>query len=721
MADDALDAALAKAQQLARASPAPESLPPPDQTGEDLGLGVPAPAPPATIDQVAEATKRLALLQGTDTSTGAPWQVRGIVGAAPPEDRLANLRRYYPDAEPLPGSGHNFVFTNAQGKRQTYEPMGWRVPTWGDWASLGPEAAETLGGIGGAALAAPTLNPAGIAAGGGLGAAAGKSAYEGLMRSLGMIDTRTPGQQALDTATTGALNAVLPAAGERVLGPVIHSLLAPGAPTGTQTAARNLDLSGLTTNLEKGLPPSVAAESTPWSRVEQPVLSMPFTGGLRETYSGTRAGLEAGVESAATRAAGGQQVPPPDTFASTVSNIADNIHTNWLANREAADTTATNLIGANRQVDLTPLRTLRAQLQAQLDQAPEAQAGRYGGAIDEIDKILRDAQAKGGTLNYETVGNVRTDLGQKIFDTQRGRDTGVPSTGVPSMQAVYGALKDSLTGAAQDADRDTLNARLVGLLTGNPWQGPLPSQALAAHDAMVTAYRAPGGPAETLQQLMDPATRADRLTRMMQSTAPEDQASLGHLVQYATPAQRQQLAAGTIEQMGQNPADKDAGFDMTRWMSNYKRMTQPAKDMMFGPTGSAGSLQGALDDLATVQRSMGASAANKNFSNTAPTFAINTALAAITGALAGGKIGAAAASTLPLVAPATTGKLMTSQPFVRWLTGTWGVNGNDAAQWAAHLARLGTVAKADPSVASLVSQLRQQLPDQLPAAPPPPQ
>ena len=699
MSGSDLDAAVAKAMQLAKP-------PPPDPDAPDLGLaaGVPVTPPtPPTLEDVGQAARRFSLLQGADTSTGAPVEVRAVVGAAPTADRLANLQRYYPDAQPLPGGGDNFVFTNAQGNRQTYAPIGWRVPTVGDVASVGPEISEGLGGIAGAALAAPTLNPAGIALGGGLGAAAGKSGYQELMRFLGMQDTRTPVQQLTDTATTAGVNAVLPVVGERVAGPLIASLLRPDAPTATQVAAKALDDAGVTTGLASKLPAAVAAESVPTSKIEQPIMSMPFSGGLREAYGDTRSGLETGVQNVATQAAGGQPVPVPDAFASTVGNIAKTIDTTWQANRQAADDAATNLIGANRPVNLQPLRDLRTQLQAKLSAAPASLAPQYSDALTQLDKVLGDATGSGtpalpggaGTLPYSTVSSIRTAVG-KMIDWSQG-SLGAPApTGVPAMQQVYGALKDSLTGAAKDA-------------------GPQAEAALAAHDGMVTAYRAPNGPAETFGDLVDPAKRADTITRMMQSTAPQDQNALAHLVQYATPEQRQQLAAGTIQQMGSNPADRGAGFDMTRWQGNYNRMTQTAKDMMFGPTGTQGGLQDSLDNLNTVQRSMSASAANKNFSNTSPTYAVTTALASMTGALAAGKLGAALGAAVPLVAPSLAGRLMTSQPFVKWLTGTYGVNGLDAAQWAAHLGRLGAVAVADPGIADAVTQLRQQLPEQLPS------
>jgi hypothetical protein len=680
--------------------PQPAAAAPPPITPEQeayFSLGMEPPAPPSIDDMV-----RKAMLQGVDTSTGAPVMTRALVGSAPEADKLATLRQTYPDAAALPGG--NFVYTDpATGKRQTYAPMGWRIPSVGDIASVGGEIGEGLGGTAGAALGVPS-GPLGVAAGGGLGAAAGKEGWQALMRVLGAQDTRTPVERGVDLATTAGLNAVLPEVGS-FAGRQIASLLQPGPPTATQAAARALDLSGLTKNLATTLPGGIASESTAAQKLEQPLFSLPFSGGVREAYGGTKTALEEGTQAAAQRAAGGGPVPVPGTFAATVGDISKQIDQAWQLSRENADNAAMGLIGADRPVDLQPLRDLRTQLQAQLDAAPQSLSARYAPALARLDKILGDATTSSspalpggaGTLPFSVVRNIRTDIGKEIDWTSSGAE--VP-TGVPAMRGTYDALKQSLLGAAHDA-------------------GPQAEAALAAHDAMVSAYRAPDGPADTFATLMDPARRSDRLAQMMQSTKPADQNALAHLVHYATPEQRQELAAGTIQQMG---TTKDGTFDMPTWFNNYKATSQPARDMMFGSGNTVGSLQADLNNLATVQRTMSASSTAKNFSNSAPTYAVVAGLGAlgdILGHLSGGEIGAAAGAAAGLAAPPALGRLMTSQPFVKWLTGTWGVNGADAAQWGAHLARLGTVAQADPKVAGLVAQLRQQLPDQLPPSAPP--
>jgi hypothetical protein len=226
---------------------------------------------------------------------------------------------------------------------------------------------------------------------------------------------------------------------------------------------------------------------------------------------------------------------------------------------------------------------------------------------------------------------------------------------------------------------------------------------------MVSRYNAPDGPAQTFKELQNPDLRSNKILQMTQSTAPGDAASLGQLVTYATPAQRQQISAGVLNQMGTKP---DGSFDMATWMRNYGKTTDAARTMLFGPQDTG--LQADLNNLATVQRSMSQSAASKNFPNTAGALAVINAIGAIGGELASGNVGAAAgAAGSTFVGPPTVGKLLSSQPFVRWLSGTGTVSPNGAA-WGEYLGRLAAVAKADPSIANEVSALRQKLPEQLP-------
>ena len=183
---------------------------------------------------------------------------------------------------------------------------------------------------------------------------------------------------------------------------------------------------------------------------------------------------------------------------------------------------------------------------------------------------------------------------------------------------------------------------------------------------------------------------------------------MANLVTSANPAQRQTLSAGVIQNLGLKP---DGTFDPATFLQNYGKTTQNARDMLFGP--AQGGIQGDLNNLATVQGTMAGSAANKNFSNTAPVLATINALGSLFTGLATGSAKAGLASLAPLAGSEGAGRVMSSRPFVQWLTGTYGVNPAAANAWTNHLARLGTVAVADPGLRDFVTQLRGALPEQI--------
>lgn len=187
------------------------------------------------IDQIAQAR----LLASIDTKTGAPANVRAAVSAAQTEeDRLLTLKNFYPDAVPVqaidPQHGiakfgfGNFVYTNPEtGQLTLFDEdlrlFGMSVPGLRDFVDIGPEIAETAGAIGGAVaggtLAAPSIAGigAGIVVGEGLGSAAARESYIGLLNYFGETeDNRSGAERLFDTGTTAAAN--------MILGPVINKL-----------------------------------------------------------------------------------------------------------------------------------------------------------------------------------------------------------------------------------------------------------------------------------------------------------------------------------------------------------------------------------------------------------------------------------------------------------------------------------------------------------------
>ena len=134
----------------------------------------------ALLDKIAQER----LLASIDTKKGAPANVRASVSAAQkPEDRLATLQNFYPDAVPVevfdPENGAakfgrgNFVYTDPETNQLTLfdedlRLFGMPIPGLRDLVDVGPEIAETVGAIGGAiggGIAGTPGGPPGIAAG----------------------------------------------------------------------------------------------------------------------------------------------------------------------------------------------------------------------------------------------------------------------------------------------------------------------------------------------------------------------------------------------------------------------------------------------------------------------------------------------------------------------------------------------------------------------------
>jgi len=138
---------------------------------------------------------------------GASGGVRAQVGAAQsPEDKLATLRKSYPEA--VPTGDDNFLFVNRRNNQPTlYNPPGMDL---GDIPEYGREIATTGAGIGAAVLTSPAATTGvGAAApyvAGGLASAGAGLMYDKGMEYLGdTVDTRTLGEQFEDYSVEAAL------------------------------------------------------------------------------------------------------------------------------------------------------------------------------------------------------------------------------------------------------------------------------------------------------------------------------------------------------------------------------------------------------------------------------------------------------------------------------------------------------------------------------------
>lgn len=680
------------------AAPAPAAPAPADMLFDPVsGLAInPADIPPPAPDPTAAA--RAEALRGVNTATTAPPGTRFRVGLSDdPATRLARLRQDFPSAEPVPGTD-NFTYVDpGTGARQTYKPMGWSWPTLGRTAgalaSVAPNMAAEVGGgllgaAGGTAVGGPGV---GTVTGAGLGAVSAKEALDrGLATFLGLPDERSTTQQLLDAGVTGVTNAVLPA----LTGAAGRFLLGPGVGTPVVQAARSLSdptstlvPGGVAPGLLGKLPLGVATQAPGWQRTEAGLLQTPFGAApVTARYAQTGEGLRDAVQNL-TGVVAPTGAPTADGFSGTVGDIANDILGRTNAQGAVLKNNLSTQLG-NAPVDFTTLRSTLAQLKGRLRVAPESGADVLQPSIDFAQKIINDADARGGSLPFSTVLQQRTQAGA-IPDWLTSGGAGAQQDA--GMKQVYNALRTDLY--------DTANSQL-------PQGGGAPLQALRDYDNHWQSWM--DGPKQAIDSLANESNKGTVLQNLMTNNSVKAQADFATLWNAATPEQKGLLQAGTMNTLGDTPN----GFDMATFVRNYARLNSQQKGVMFGS--GPDTLGDALDNLSTVQNAIKEQLATRGHSNTASVLLFNhliSGLGGVGGALHGGLEGGITGMALPLTVPYGAARLLQSRPFVNALSGAGlAATAGKAGWYGDAVGRLAAAGQADPGITALVNQYVQGLP-----------
>jgi len=109
-------------------------------------------------------------------------------------------------------------------------------------------------------------------------------------------------------------------------------------------------------------------------------------------------------------------------------------------------------------VNFQNLRTLKAELESELAQAPQSLKGSLGPAIAQIDVILKDAAQNNGLLPLQAMRSVRTALGKTIGKPIPGAIR-IMKQGDERLPSIYKSLTADISEAVSDASPDA--ARLL--------------------------------------------------------------------------------------------------------------------------------------------------------------------------------------------------------------------------------------------------------------------
>lgn len=632
--------------------------------------------------------------QPLDENTGAPWSVRMMVGGSPQQDRLANIQRYFPDAQPH--GEDNFVFKDPKTGRPTlYNPKGF---DFGDVASVGREASQAVGAtLGGAAAGLGSIPTGGLSAPVAVPLAAGTGSmmagqlWDGIAKLFnGQIDTRTPLQTGLEAATDVGMEGAATGVGNAV-----GAIAREGARRGTN-AVRSVfaspDAAGRAADLiEAGVTPraGLVSDKKIIQNTDSVLANLPTSANTMEAATQrTRNEIESGVKDLAGQYAGGTAPATKETIGETVQQGVKNAAQRFDARQEKLYDTAFSKIGADTPSKLDNVSALRDELQAAIAKAPESLSPTAGKAMQRLDAILADAKNT-GAVPFDALRQIRTDIGRDIKDPLLA---GSSSAQNDALKRVYGALSEDMKATASAAS-------------------PEARQALDVADRY-TRYNMKRV-FEPSQRIADAATPEQALNLAM-SGAKDGGTQLRRLRNTLTPEEWNQVSGGVLNRLGlakagQQGAEGEA-FSVSQLLTNWNSLSPEAKSALFDG-GAYKELRPALDKLTKAAEY--AKDVDK-LANTSGTARHQTYINLLTGGVATGAVAsgdptAMGGAALAIATPYAAAKLMTSPAFARWLATTADqvvkMDPMKAPERiAAQLTRLKTIGSQNPDISGLIDQ-----------------
>ena len=599
-----------------------------------------------------------------DQDSGAPAFVREQVGNAPTEDRLANIRRFYPDAAPY--DDDNFIYTNPDTGRLTlYNDRGLSV---GDVASLTREAFVATGGTFGAILGVPA-GPPGIAVGAGSGATVAGELYDTYSNVfLNRVDTRSVLDRSVDAGTEFFLSAVGQRGGE-LLTEGTKRVLGGGTQKAKQLAAKFR-------SLRIDPPTGAVSSSNTVATLEQALGASPFSSDVVQKQA-TRV-LEQITQAAKNTVA---KIGTPVSKAeagSVIRTAASNAAGRFKATQNAAYEKAFDLIGKDAPVALDAVRALRESLENQLNEAPGSLQRSLGQAINTLKTIEMDAteSAVSGTIPFSALRQIRTAIGKDLDEPLLAGSTGSQNA---AMRQVYGALTEDMSAVAKLAGPEARKALEVADRYTRAWMNTagVTLNKIGKFDTDEQAYNF------AMSRLGDGGTNLQRLRNQFE------------------PEEWDTVAASVLEKIGlARPGAQDATgevFSVNTFFTNWSKMSAEAKNALFGGKRYAEMREG-LDTLVDVASSLKGVEKLANTSNTGRVLITYLTLTGAGTGLAemgtGQGAGALSAFLVGGLGSRYSAKLITSPKFINWLT-TPVTNPNGIGP---HFGRLTAIAAEDPAL-----------------------
>ena len=258
-----------------------------------------------------------------------------------------------------------------------------------------------------------------------------------------------------------------------------------------------------------------------------------------------------------------------------------------------------------------------------------------------------DLAANGGTLPYEAVKRLRSQIGELIGDSALS-----PDTPTRQLRRLYGAMSDDLSQAA--------------IATGD-------KRVIQAASRANAYYRAGMQRVDDIERVVDRAGGPEAVYKALFNNSREGGTTLRKVMQSLDGQAQRDLAATTLRRLGKaNPSAQDElgeVFSPETYLTNWSRMAPEAKRALFDRFGPSFSKD--MDAIAAAAAKIrGANQTLPNPSGSAVVGGQVGAFGALAYSLFSGNLPAAGMVAGSMAATNGAARAMTNPRFVKWLANT---------------------------------------------------
>tara|TARA_R110000772_G_scaffold175215_1_gene287054 strand:- start:4 stop:1956 length:1953 start_codon:yes stop_codon:yes gene_type:complete len=348
-------------------------------------------------------------------------------------------------------------------------------------------------------------------------------------------------------------------------------------------------------------------------------------------------------------------------------------------------------------VNFQNLRTLKAELESELAQAPGSLKGSLGPAISQIDVILKDAAQNNGLLPLQAIRSVRTALGKTIGKPVPGAIR-VMKQGDERLPSIYKAVTADIGASVNNASPNA--ARL--LRKADDYTRYTAKENLAVIDTISKR----GLDSQVFDFAIFGSAKGGQRIREVFKNLGRDE--------------RDAVSASVISQLGyRGNASEGAEWSARTFLTNWQRLDKNAKQVLFG----APRFREVAKELNSLARLAKVTAERGAADNVSRSGAVLTTAGQIFPLLAAGGLAiydqpeaaksAFAIGASTILAPRYAAKLMTSPKFLRWIKSTAQVANKGVNPLSVQLGRLAALPGKDGELGEAVNAFVLNLQDSI--------